>query len=108
MGLEKMTVKKEYVIKVNGMFLSDVGTSDIAFTGESTDARRFNEKKESLGRLIRNINSMVCLGIDKNQIEIMEIETTEIVKNRIVDIEVIKLPNGYIHGKVIEKEEEQK
>lgn len=106
MGLEKMSVKKEYVIKVNGMFLSDVGSSDIAFTGESTDAKRFNDRKESLGRLLRNINSMVCLGIDENQIEVLEIETTEIVKNRIVDIEVIRLPDGYIHGKVIEKEEE--
>lgn len=106
MGLENMTVKKEYVIKVNGMFLSDVGTSAITFTGDPKEIRKFRDSKEALARLLRNINSMVCLGIDKNQIEVMEIETTEIVKNRIVVVEEVREDNGYSHGKVVEKEEE--
>ena len=100
----KQSVIKEYVIKVNGMFVSDVGTSEISFTGNALNAKRFSDDAVSLGRLIRSTHAMVRLGMDGSQIEIMEVETTVLLNNRIVDVEAIKMANGFVHGKVIEKE----
>ena len=104
MELQKRALKKEYIIKVNGMYVSHVGTSEISFSGDISNAKRFNSDAMSLGRLVNNIYTMVRLGMDDSQIDIVEIETLEEVIHRRVDIETIGISNGIRHGKVVEKE----